>query len=95
MAVAFIGVFVVALSALQLTLCPPGQPMCSGPALAGMFFGLLGILLIGAGIAVHFEQKNYRKNHPRQDESYGGPACRMAIEQGLNQFEDFRHRIVD
>ena len=66
MAVAFIGIFVVALSALQLTLCPPGQPMCSGPALAGMFFGLLGILLIGAGIAVHFEQKNKRRGGPRK-----------------------------
>ena len=95
MAVALIGIFVVALSALQLVLCLPGQPMCTGLSAAGMFFGLLGILIIGAGIAVHFEQKNNRKNHPRQDESHGVPACRMAIEQGLNQFEDFRHRIVD
>lgn len=66
MAVAFIGLFMVALAALQLALCPPGQPMCNGLASAGLFFGLLGILIIGAGIAAHFEQKNKRKSGPRQ-----------------------------
>ena len=66
MAVAFIGIFIVALSALQLTLCPPGQRMCDGPALAGVFFGLLGILMIVAGIAVHFEQKKKLRGGPRK-----------------------------
>ena len=66
MVVALLGILIVALSALQLALCPPGQPMCSGQSLAGVFFGLLGILIIGAGIAMHFEQKNKRKGGPRQ-----------------------------
>lgn len=64
MPVAFLGLLLVTLSALQLALCPPAQPMCSGLVFSGMFFGLLGILFIGAGIAVHFELRNKRRHNP-------------------------------
>lgn len=63
MPVVFLGLLIVALSALQLALCPPVHPMCSGLASAGMFFGLLGVLIIGAGVAMHFELRNKRRHH--------------------------------
>ena len=63
-----LGALIVIASAAQWVACPIVSPnMCSGLAVSSIIFGFLGILIIGAGIALLFEEKGRKQRTAQQD----------------------------